>query len=116
MPSRDVRRTQRRRPAAGRMLVTSGSGARGFDADSWGAGHGGDGVGRADRYAARRPERLLGCGGRTSCDGRVDTARGAREDRVCVFLADSESPSPKKMLLRAYQIKRLCVCVCKKSY
>ena len=29
----------------------SGSGARGFDADSWGAGaHGGD-VGRADRYA-----------------------------------------------------------------
>jgi hypothetical protein len=28
----------------------SGSGARGFDADSWGAGYGGD-VGRADRYA-----------------------------------------------------------------
>jgi hypothetical protein len=28
----------------------SGSGARGFDADSWGAGHGGD-VGCADRYA-----------------------------------------------------------------
>jgi hypothetical protein len=27
-----------------------GSGARGFDADSWGAGYGGD-VGRADRYA-----------------------------------------------------------------
>jgi hypothetical protein len=28
----------------------SGSGARGSDADSWGAGYGGD-VGRADRYA-----------------------------------------------------------------
>jgi len=28
----------------------SGSGARGFDAGSWGAGYGGD-VGRADRYA-----------------------------------------------------------------
>jgi hypothetical protein len=37
-PSRDARRTQRRRPAAaaGRALVaTSGSGARGFDAGSW---------------------------------------------------------------------------------
>jgi hypothetical protein len=29
----------------------SGSGARGFDADIWGAGYGGD-VGRADRYAS----------------------------------------------------------------
>jgi hypothetical protein len=36
----------------------SGSGARGFDADSWGAGYGGD-VGRADRYAGGSS---AGCG------------------------------------------------------
>jgi hypothetical protein len=40
-----ARRKKGRKDAHG-----SGSGARGFDADSWGAGYDGD-VGRADRYA-----------------------------------------------------------------
>jgi hypothetical protein len=50
--SRRAAETQRRRrPAAGRSPHASGSGARGFDADSWGAGYGGD-VDRADQYAS----------------------------------------------------------------
>jgi hypothetical protein len=78
-----------------------GSGARGFDADSWGAGYGGTWVAPTGTPAAR----ALGCGGRTSCGCVVDAHRvraepACREGRVRGFgggalrcLAGSESPS-----------------------
>jgi hypothetical protein len=87
----------------------SGSGARGFDADSWlgrrvrrRCGSWVAPTGTPQRWPATR---ALGCGGRTSC-GCVDTAcaRSPRGPGPCFFgggalrcLADSGAPPPKKL-------------------